>query len=121
MIVFPMMPVAESIPITVSTEIAVIALPTHHRRRVERVQQPHAPSATLTGANGRPACRAALTMHASSPSTPAGMTAAILRVHPGNSATTRIRPTIWQLKSVNSSAGTHNSTMLPPADPPASA
>ncbi|HZC98787.1 MAG TPA: hypothetical protein VFA46_00880 [Actinomycetes bacterium] len=28
-----MAPVAESIPITVSTEIAVIALPTHYRRR----------------------------------------------------------------------------------------
>jgi hypothetical protein len=33
MIVIPMTPVAESIPITVSTEIAVIAVPTHHRRR----------------------------------------------------------------------------------------
>jgi hypothetical protein len=33
MIIFPMTPVGESLPITVSTEIAVIALPTHHRRR----------------------------------------------------------------------------------------
>jgi hypothetical protein len=33
MILFPMTPVAESIPITVSSEIAANAVPTHHRRR----------------------------------------------------------------------------------------
>jgi hypothetical protein len=49
MIVIPMTPVAESIPITVSTEIAVIAVPTHHcRRRPEpRTIHPSAPNPTL--------------------------------------------------------------------------
>jgi hypothetical protein len=46
MIVFPMTPVAESIPTTVSTEIAVIALPTHHCRRPPepRAIHPSAPN-----------------------------------------------------------------------------
>src|SRR5204863_266413 len=50
-----------------------------HRDRCDRGADPpsptatgaQAPRATLTGANGRQSCRAALTSHASSPSTPA--------------------------------------------------
>src|SRR5215216_1044698 len=45
MITLPMTPVAESSPITVSTEIAAIALPTHHRRRLPGPRPIHASAA----------------------------------------------------------------------------
>ena len=46
MITFPITPVAESSPITVSTKIAAIALPTHHRRRLPGPMTIHASAAT---------------------------------------------------------------------------
>ena len=50
MIVFPMTPVAESIPTTVSTEIAVTALRIHHRRRRPEPRTIHPTVMGLTNA-----------------------------------------------------------------------